>query len=743
MVSHPGNSLYLDDFAWVGDYNKNFENFDSFATLNMLRKSKRAHRRRPSNRNRLLKSESLESRRLLAGDAPTFALLGDQTVELGAPLHLPIDGFDVDGGALTVSVEVSNPEAVTAEVITGNRSLRLDVASFGTLIFELYEGRAPRPTARVIELTEEGFYDGIIFHRIVDDFVLQAGDPNGTGQTGSDLGNFDDQFHPDLQHNQNGVLSFAKTQADDTNNSQFFITERETAVTRNLDFNHSVFGQLVEGEDVREALSQVPVEEPQFGQQPTNRPLTDVVIESATIFEDIENSIVMLRAIEAGGQSDVTITITDAEGNSSFETFTVNTIGDEFNAGPFLVDPSPVVLAAQGESFSLPLTANDLEDDPFQFVGLIFSDGFGTSNINTTTQVLEPVNDELQLELDEGFVGSIDLIVGVRSFSGNPNHLDSQELTIEVIDSLPAPASIDLSSSSDSGSDDDDNITNSSSLVFNVNTVTAGAIVEIVRVETGDIVGMALASDDSVSVNVDLPDDIQDGVLEFVARQRVGNLISDATDSLLIQIDRSAPQFIGSPLPDHLFAGDLLSETLTSDEADVDWSLISGPTGLTIEQASGQVNWATTADQRELFSLDVRVQDRAGNEAEQSFTINVTSRFFNPVDAFDVDGSGSIDAFDALIVINAISANGGEITLPETDGNEPSSLRQDFFYNANNDTTISALDALVVMNEIARRQSSGDPSPESESIVAFAASSSIRVLGQIDDDRDEDSSPLF
>ncbi|WP_162273256.1 peptidylprolyl isomerase [Rubripirellula obstinata] len=702
-----------------------------------MKTTKTSNRRQLSNRNRLMKAESLESRRLLAGDAPTFELLGDQTVEVGSPLHLPIDGFDADGGPLTVSVEVSNPEAVTAEVITGNRSLRLDVASFGTMIFELYEGRAPRPTARIIELTEAGFYDGIIFHRIVDDFVLQAGDPNGTGQTGSDLGTFDDQFHPDLQHNQNGVLSFAKTSADDTNNSQFFITERETVNTRNLDFNHSVFGQLVEGEDVRETLSEVPVEVPPTGQQPTNRPITDVVIESATIFEDIENSIVMLRAIGAGGQSDVTITIADAEGNSSFETFTVNTIGDQFNAGPYLVDPGPVILAPAGQSFSLPLTAIDIEEEPFQFVGLIFTENFGTANINTATQILEPVNDELQLELDEGFVGDIDLIIGVRSFSGNPNHIDTQGFTIEVVDSLTAPTSIDLASSSDSGSSNDDNITNANRLVFDVSDVTAGADVEIVRADTGDVLGLTRASDESVSVDVDLPDEFLDGTLELIARQRVGDVISDATNSLSVEIDRSSPQFLGSPIPEHLFAGDVLSEVLTSNESDVDWSLISGPVGLTVELATGQVNWPTTADTRDLHPFAIRIADRAGNEAEQSYSINVTSRYFNPIDAFDVNGSGEVDSLDALIVINAISRNGGEIELPETDGSEPSPLNQDFFYNTNNDTAITALDALVVMNEIARRQAGGGPSLDAESIITFDSSSPIHGLGESDDERDE------
>jgi cyclophilin family peptidyl-prolyl cis-trans isomerase len=81
--------------------------------------------------------------------------------------------------------------------------------------------------------------------------VIQGGDPTGTGSGGSPLGDFDDQFHVDLQHNRTGILSMAKS-FDDTNDSQFFITE---GAQRHLDFNHSIFGILVEGESVRQSIS--------------------------------------------------------------------------------------------------------------------------------------------------------------------------------------------------------------------------------------------------------------------------------------------------------------------------------------------------------------------------------------------------------------------------------------------------------------------------------------------------------
>ncbi len=175
-------------------------------------------------------------------EQPTFEPVGNLTVKIGSPLHVPIDAYDPDGGPLTVTVTVDKPELVEATVLAGNRSIRIDMEGYGDMVFELFEQRAPVASGRVIELStanppNPGFYDGIIFHRVIDGFIIQAGDPTGTGTSGSTLGNFDDEFDPDLQHNREGVLSFAKS-SDDTNNSQFFIT---AAPTRFLDFNHSVF----------------------------------------------------------------------------------------------------------------------------------------------------------------------------------------------------------------------------------------------------------------------------------------------------------------------------------------------------------------------------------------------------------------------------------------------------------------------------------------------------------------------
>ncbi|MBL6724871.1 MAG: peptidylprolyl isomerase, partial [Rubripirellula sp.] len=244
------------------------------------------------------------------GVTPSFLSLGNQIVQIGSPLHLAVDAYSPTGEPLTVTVSVSDPSLVEATVLTGNRSIRIDLDGYDDMVFELFEQRAETASGRVIQLAQDGFYDGIIFHRVVNGFVIQGGDPTGTGTSGSSLGNFDDDYHPDLQHNREGVLSFAKS-SDDTNNSQFFVTE---VPTRFLDFNHSVFGQLVEGSDVREAISETAV-------NASSRPLNDVTITTIDVFDDTENSVIMFKPTGAGtGVTSVTVTVTDQSGNAVSET---------------------------------------------------------------------------------------------------------------------------------------------------------------------------------------------------------------------------------------------------------------------------------------------------------------------------------------------------------------------------------------------------------------------------------------
>jgi len=121
----------------------------------------------------------------------------------------------------------------------------------GTIRLELHADKAPKTVANFEKLVGQGFYNGLKFHRVIADFMIQGGCPRGTG-TGGPGYEFADEFHPELKHDRSGVLSMANS-GPNTNGSQFFITHRETPW---LDGKHSVFGQVIAGQEVVDAIRQ-------------------------------------------------------------------------------------------------------------------------------------------------------------------------------------------------------------------------------------------------------------------------------------------------------------------------------------------------------------------------------------------------------------------------------------------------------------------------------------------------------
>jgi len=360
---------------------------------------------------------------------PCFVNLPNVAVLGGSPLLVGIDGYDPNNDALTYTVTSDNP-LVTAELFSGSRSMVVDVAGFGSMVFELFEDRVPRATSRFIELAQADFFDGIIFHRVINNFVIQGGDPSGTGGGGSSLGNFDDQFDVDLQHNSTGLLSMAKS-GDDTNDSQFFVTE---GPSRSLDFNHTIFGKLVEGEDVREAISNTATDS-------GDRPIFTVQMETVDIVQDTENAVLMLKAAEgASGTANITVTVTDSEGNSFLQTFTATVTPDTVNGGPFLRE-LPDYEVVPGESITIELNSVDVEGDPVTYV---FDAGGGTETA---------VGNSITLDVSSAFTGEAQIVVAVRpeTTSNTQDVFDLQVITLSAIETTP----VVTANASDSSADED------------------------------------------------------------------------------------------------------------------------------------------------------------------------------------------------------------------------------------------------------------------------------------------------
>jgi peptidyl-prolyl cis-trans isomerase A (cyclophilin A)/peptidyl-prolyl cis-trans isomerase B (cyclophilin B) len=167
----------------------------------------------------------------------------------------------------------------------------------GDITVELFEGRAPRTVQNFLGLAEhdpaadadpaletntwedpetgeirgDSLYEGVVFHRVIDDFMIQGGDPTGTGRGGPGY-QFDDEFHDDLTHDGPGILSMANS-GPNTNGSQFFVT---LDATPHLDGKHAVFGQVIDGMDVVEEIGSLPTGR-------NDEPRDDVEIETVEI----------------------------------------------------------------------------------------------------------------------------------------------------------------------------------------------------------------------------------------------------------------------------------------------------------------------------------------------------------------------------------------------------------------------------------------------------------------------------
>lgn len=121
----------------------------------------------------------------------------------------------------------------------------------GDIVVDLYADKTPKTVNNFVFLAQDGYYNGVKFHRVIPDFMVQTGDPTGTGRGGPGY-KFADEFHPSLRHTGPGILSMANA-GPGTNGSQFFITHVKTDW---LDGKHSVFGKVREGMDVVNAIVQ-------------------------------------------------------------------------------------------------------------------------------------------------------------------------------------------------------------------------------------------------------------------------------------------------------------------------------------------------------------------------------------------------------------------------------------------------------------------------------------------------------
>ncbi len=146
----------------------------------------------------------------------------------------------------------------------------------GDITLEVFADKVPKTAKNFVELAKKGYYDGTIFHRVITDFMIQGGDPTGTGRGGESIygERFEDEFHPDLSHKK-GYISMANA-GPNSNGSQFFIVHAQE--TSWLDGKHSVFGQVVTGMEVVDTIALVQTDS-------GDRPFKKIEIAKTTVIE--------------------------------------------------------------------------------------------------------------------------------------------------------------------------------------------------------------------------------------------------------------------------------------------------------------------------------------------------------------------------------------------------------------------------------------------------------------------------
>ncbi len=413
-------------------------------------KRKVADRRQSFNRNagRVLNRavvEVLEERRLLA--APQFDAIANQTVPIGKTIQVPLTSTDADGNTITYTAADSTGQLSTFVRPRDGTFVDMTVRDYGTLEFQLFDANAPDAVRRIVGLVNSGFYNGLTFHRVIDGFVIQGGDPNGNGTGGPEF-RFDDEFNASNLFTQPGTLAMANS-GKDTNGSQFFVTE---GTQRALDFNHTIFGQLVRGFDVLNSISAVPTDA-------NGAPSTPVVIDSAEVVNNRTDGVLQIRSTGTAANTDsVTVTATDGTGNAVSRTFSVNSVADGVNDPPFLGLVQNQTTAVN-TPVSFDLSSTDLEGDAVRYTVDVLDPSIDPALDPTVTEddaittalgvATVTAGGRVTYTPPNGYSGPVDLRVrvaqvGASARGSTPDPYDKQRIRVAVGDQPVAVSGVNV-----------------------------------------------------------------------------------------------------------------------------------------------------------------------------------------------------------------------------------------------------------------------------------------------------------
>lgn len=373
--------------------------------------------------------QPLEGRQYLA--APVLDAVDDHVIPSGKTIQIPVIATDADGDALKYTV-TSNSANFTAKLhpVT-NRWLKLSTTQ-GTLVFQLFDDIAPKTVATMVGLVNAGFFNGLTFHRIAttnadgtgDPFVVQGGDPLGTGAGGPGF-QFNDEFDANTIFDGDGQLAMANG-GKDTNGSQFFITK---GAQRDLDFNHTIWGQLVRGFGTLSKFFDVPVASQSPSNPEVSRPTVKQVIKSASIVTNTTDAVLLIKA-KSTDTAKITVKVDDGHGGTNTQVFDVTGKTDATNDPPIL-GPVTDRVVAKNTTLNLQLTATDPEGDKVEYAAQLLDSTTGTVSVDA--------NGYVTFKPRKNLTGPVMLFLAVRAPGASTrgstdNPFDIQQIRIGVGD---------------------------------------------------------------------------------------------------------------------------------------------------------------------------------------------------------------------------------------------------------------------------------------------------------------------
>lgn len=398
--------------------------------------------------------EQLEVRRLLSDviNTPTvvpgFETGANATVPAGQDTVIPITSADSENLPLTYQITSSSPDFTVTQLPAGtfiDMQVTDGVAGGvnGDLVFELFNSLTPNTAASITGLVESNFYNGITFSRIVSSFVAQAGSLGG-GTSYNPGYTIPDEFNSELLYDGNGQLGMARTSDNDSNSTQFFITQGNQ---QGLNLQYTIFGQLVAGFSTFNQIMNLPT-----GNTPANPTVT---ITDARVIQDDTDECILVTAnanTPTGASGLINVTATDGQGGTSaVGHFEVNGVVDT----DATVDDPPFLTSAANNGLQFNYTmANaapmNITLSAFDIYGS--ADTFSASITGSTTSgnSVSVSGDVLTITAASGFVGAIPIQVTVsRSGDSNNSSPDTRSVIVNV---GPTTLTADATTSADPNS---------------------------------------------------------------------------------------------------------------------------------------------------------------------------------------------------------------------------------------------------------------------------------------------------